>query len=415
MSKNIKLYSLYRIFSYDIFFYYVIYFFFYINVKHLDISQVLFLEALYPMYGILFQIPFSGLAQKLGTKGSLVLGNLLWVIGFIFYIIAPGISFIIIADGLFAIGNVLKQITEPAILINALKEVKMEDNFNKLEGEGVGRYYYIETITSILAGFLFIINPYIPFILGTIMSVISLIIACQFDDVKATVEENYASFKEYIFGLKDSIKNVMNKKRLQALILYSAVFSGIIVTNTCYYKNLLNNLGMDTGQFGIVFALLTIIQGIACQRQYIVERKTKNRTLTWTALSFTTIFIIIGLLGVSGLPITPLIAVVVLLLVIQKIIEGTYQISIKKYAVNFTTPRTITNVLTANNLFNNIGTSLVLLFSAFLLDKLNMNYGYIVFGGLAFIVMSLILLFMKKRVGLKPEEYKEYFEDEIQT
>jgi hypothetical protein len=53
MTKNIKLYSLYRIFSYDVFFYYVIYFFFYINVKHLDVSQVLFLEALYPMYGIL--------------------------------------------------------------------------------------------------------------------------------------------------------------------------------------------------------------------------------------------------------------------------------------------------------------------------------------------------------------------------
>lgn len=415
MSKNIKLYSLYRIFSYDIFFYYVIYFFFYINVKHLDISQVLFLEALYPMYGILFQIPFSGFAQKLGTKNSLVLGNLLWVIGFIGYMIAPGITVIIIADALFAIGNVLKQVTEPAILLHSLKEEKMEDKFNKLEGEGVGRYYYIETITSISAGFLFIINPYIPFILGTIMSIISLIIACQFDDVKATIEKDYASFKEYIVSLKDSIKDVVSKKRLQALILYSSVFSGIIVTSICYYKNFLNNLGMDTGQFGMVFALLTIIQGIACQRQYIVERKTKNRTLTWTALSYTLIFIIIGLFGISGLQVAPLIAVVVILLVIQKIIEGTYQISIKKYSVNFTTPRTITNVLTASNLFNNIGTSLVILFSAYLLDKLDMNYGYIVFGILSFITMSLILLFMKKRVGLKPEEYKEYSCDEIQN
>jgi cyanate permease len=367
------------------------------------------------MYGILFQIPFSGLAQKLGTKKSLVLGNLLWVIGFIGYMVAPGIIFIIIADAIFAIGNVLKQVTEPAILLHSLKEEKMEDKFNKLEGEGVGRYYYIETITSISAGFLFIINPYIPFILGTLMSIVSLIIACHFDDVKATIEKDYASFKEYILSLKDSIKDVMSKKRLQALILYSSVFSGIIVTSICYYKNFLNNLGMDTGQFGMVFALLTIIQGIACQRQYIVERKTKNRTLTWTALSHTLIFIIIGLFGISGLQVAPLIAVVVILLVLQKIIEGTYQISIKKYSVNFTTPRTITNVLTASNLFNNIGTSLIVLFSAYLLDNLDMNYGYIVFGIIAFITMSLILLFMRKRVGLKPEEYKEYSCDEVQN
>jgi hypothetical protein len=103
------------------------------------------------------------------------------------------------------------------------------------------------------------------------------------------------------------------------------------------------------------------------------------------------------------------------LLVIQKIIEGTYQISIRKYAVNFTTPTTITNVLTANNLFNNIGTSRILLFSAFLLDNLDMNYGYIVFGVLSFIIMSLILMFMKNRVGLKPEEYTEYSDIEIEN
>jgi len=379
----------------------------------LDISQVLFLEALYPIYGIVFQIPCNTIVQKIGAKNSVIIGNLLWVMAFIFYMIAPGMLVIAIADITLAIGNILKQITEPAILMQALKEENMEDSFNKLEGAGVGKFYYIETITSILAGFLFVINPYIPFILGTIMSIISLIIACQFENVKATIEEEFGSFKEYLTSLKDSIKHVMSKKRLQALILYSSVFTGIITISTCYYKNFLNNLGMDTAEFGIVFALLTIIQGIACQRQYIVERKTKNKTLTWIAFMYTITFISIGLLGISGLPVTPLISLIVILLVIQKIIEGTYQISIKKYTVNFTTPATITSVLTASTLIDNIGTSIILLFGAFVLDNLDMNYGYIIVGGVGFVVMALILMFMKKRVGLKPEEYTEYSKDEM--
>jgi sugar phosphate permease len=178
---------------------------------------------------------------------------------------------------------------------------------------------------------------------------------------------------------------------------------------------MLSNLGMDTGNFGIVFALLTIIQGIACQRQYAVERKTKNKTLTWTGLSFTAIFIIIGVLGISGIESTLLISLIVLLLVIQKIIEGTYQISIKKYMVNFTTPSTITSVLTSNTLFNNIGTSLVMLFGAFVLDNVDMNYGYIFVGFTGFVVMLFIIAFMKTRVGLKPEEYKEYTAEETEN
>lgn len=412
MTKNIKLYSWYRIFSYDIFFFNVISFFFFTIVKNLTVTQILFLEALYPIYQIVLQIPSNTIAQKIGAKNSIILGNLCWVIGFATYIFAPNIGYIILADVLFALGNVLKQITEPALLIYALKKEKKEEDFNKIEGAGVGKYYYIETITSILAGFFFAINPYLPFILGTIMSLISLSISFFFDDVNATIEREYTSVKEYLVDLKNSIKNIITKERLKALILYSSVFSGIIAIGICYYKNMLSTLGMDTGNFGIVFALLTIIQGIACQRQYAVERKTKNKTLTWIGLSFTTIFIMIGVLGISGLESNLLISLIVILLVIQKIIEGTYQISIKKYMVNFTTPNTITSVLTSTTLFNNIGTSLVVLFGAFVLDNLDMNLGYIFVGSVGFVIMLLIIAYMKTRVGLKPEEYREYSEIE---
>jgi MFS family permease len=413
MKRNIGLYSLYRIFSYDMFFYNVISFFYFTTVKGLDVSQILFIEALYPIYVLILQIPCTTIAKKLGAKNSIILGNLLWIMGFVVYIIAPNFISIIFADILIAIGDILKLISEPAILIQSLKEENKEDTFGKLEGEGVGRYYYIETITAVLAGFLFVINPYLPFILGALMCTISMLIASQFSNIKATIDIEYGSFKEYLDGLRNGIKNVIKKKRLQALILYSSVFTGIIAISSCYYKNFFSNMGMDTEQFGLIFALLTIIQGIACQRQYIVERRTKNKTLTWTALIFTGSLITIGILGISGLQTSLIIVLLIVLLIIQKIIEGTYQISIKKYMVSFTTPSTITNVLTSSDLFNNIGTSLILFFGAFILDNLDMSYGYIVFGGIGFIVMALILMFMRTRVGLKPEDYKEYSKDEI--
>ena len=80
--------------------------------------------------------------------------------------------------------------------------------------------------------------------------------------------------------------------------------------------------------------------------------------------------------------------------------------------VSFTTSGTITNVLTSSDLFNNIGTSLILFFGAFILDNMDMSYGYIVFGSIGFVLMALILVFMKTRVGLKPEDYKEYLKED---
>ena len=415
MTKNIKLYSYYRMFSYDLFFYYVMSFFYLTTVKGLNVTQILLLSSAYPLYKIVLQIPGNNIAQKLGIRKSIITGNVFWVLGIITFILAPNLAVIVFSDILFAIGAVLKQITEPAMLICSLKKEKKEDQYNRIEGSGIGKYFYIETIASILAGFLYTINPHLPYILGTIMSIVSLILATQFEEVNEVTTQEYTSFREYLSDLKCSIKNVVKKRRLQALMLYSSIFMGFIGISTCYYKNMLTNLGMSAANFGIVFALLTTIQGIACQRQYIVERKTKNKTLTWTGLSFTAIFILIGLLSASKLETTLLIPLVVILLVTQKIVEGTYQISMNKYMVNFTTPSTITAVLTSANLFNNIGSSLVMFFGALVLDNTNMSLGYILVGSLGFIAISLILLFMKTRVGLTPEEYTDYIDDDMKV
>jgi len=43
---------------------------------------------------------------------------------------------------------------------------------------------------------------------------------------------------------------------------------------------------------------------------------------------------------------------------------------------------------------------------------MDMSYGYIVFGSIGFVLMALILVFMKTRVGLKPEDYKEYLKED---
>ncbi|MCX8075212.1 MAG: MFS transporter [Clostridia bacterium] len=405
MNRNIKIFPIYRVFSYDIFFYYVIAFFYFTDIKGLSVSQYLILEALYPIYGIIFQIPAGIIVKKLGIKNSNILANCLWVLGFIGYIISPNMAFIILSDISFAIGNVIKHITEPALLMQSLKNEKREDEFGKLEGSGVGVYYYIETITSIVAGFLYVLNPYLPFVLGTCTSIIALILATKFKDVKIS-EDNYStSIKEYIGELKKGVKNVLKKKRLQALMLYSSIFAGIISIGSTYYKNFFDNLGIDTEKFGLVFALLTIIQGFACQSQYAVERKTKNKTLTFVAIIFTLNFILIGLLGMSNFPTSTIILLVVALLIIQRVFSGIYEISIEKYMLNFTNEKTMTTVLYVNNFFKNIGTSLIIFMGAFVLDNVDMNIGYVLVGVIGLLIMSLILKFMKTRVGLKPEEY----------
>lgn len=318
--------------------------------------------------------------------------------------LAPSMFFIIIADLFFALGNAVKQITESSFLFETLKKKERISEYNKIEGKGIAIYYYIETITSILAGFLFVVNPYIPFILGTIMAFFAVCIAIQFRELKNEPKLEYQSFKEQIITLKEGIKNTLKSKRLKALILYAAIFTGIVEINLTYYVNFFKNLGVNVEQFTLVFSILAIIQGIASQNQYIIERKTKKKTLTYLAILFTLSLIIIGLFGTSIMPSSAIIGLTIGIVIVQRIITGTYEVSMSRYMVNFTTKEVAPNILATYNFFKNIGESVLLFLGALLISKIDINNAYLIFGVSSFIVMLLIINFMKNKVGLEQKD-----------
>lgn len=318
--------------------------------------------------------------------------------------LAPSMAFIILADLIFALGYAVKQITESSFLFENLKKKERINEYNKIEGKGIAVYYYIETITSILAGFLFVINPYIPFILGTIMSFIAVCIAIQFKELKNEPKIECHSFKEQIKNLEEGIKSTLKSKRLKALILYAAIFTGIVEINLIYYVNFFKNLGVNVEQFTLVFSILAIIQGIASQNQYLIERKTKKKTLTYLAMLFTLSLIIIGVFGTSLMPVAAIIGLTIGIVIVQRIITGTYEVSMSRYMVNFTTKEIAPNILATYNFFKNIGESFLLFLGALLISKIDINNAYLIFGVSSFIVMLLIVNYMKNKVGIKPKE-----------
>ena len=69
--------------------------------------------------------------------------------------------------------------------------------YSTLDGLGASRYYMVDAVTSLIAGYAFIINPYLPIVLCLIGNIISTILASKFkriqmpdDDVEENNEED---------------------------------------------------------------------------------------------------------------------------------------------------------------------------------------------------------------------------------
>ncbi len=187
---NIKLFPFYKAISWDLLFYYAVSFLFLTNTKGISAADVLFVDAFYPIFKFILQIPNTAIVNKLGNRLSLILGNIFVAASILLWIFADGITILIVSQFLSALGFSLKSLTETNLLYDSIeKSNKRNDIFSKIDGKSSSYYYYIDAITSLTTGFLFVINGYLPMFLCFGLCVLSTLLSFKFKEVEKTNTE----------------------------------------------------------------------------------------------------------------------------------------------------------------------------------------------------------------------------------
>ena len=75
-NRNIKLFPIYKMISWDLLFFYAIIFLYLVQVKQLSAPQVILAEALYNLAIMLFIIPSGKIVDKIGKKNSVIIANI---------------------------------------------------------------------------------------------------------------------------------------------------------------------------------------------------------------------------------------------------------------------------------------------------------------------------------------------------
>ena len=202
---NVKLFPLYKAISWDLLFYYAISFLFLTNTKGISAADVLFVDAFYPIFKFILQIPNTAIVNKLGNRLSLILGNIFVASSILLWILADGIPILIVSQFLSALGFSLKSLTETNLLYDSIeKSDKRNDIFSKIDGKSSSYYYYIDAITSLITGFLFVINGYIPMLLCFGLCILATLLSFSFKEVETTKSEKI-SILDNINDIKERI------------------------------------------------------------------------------------------------------------------------------------------------------------------------------------------------------------------
>lgn len=405
MERNIKLFPIYKLFSYDILFFYAIQTLYLMEMKNFTIGQVGMISSFYCLFYLITTVPASIICDKLGLKKSLFIGNLLLVIYCIFLIVLPSYKFLIINELICSIGFALKGCAESPFIYSSLKKLKREDELSKVEGKGDSLYFILEAIACIVSGYLYNIDSYLPLIFSTLCFAISTIMCHTFKPIPRNNKN--ISAKAYLGELTSGFKFIFKSKRLRALMLFSFVFASTFYVANFLLKAFLDNFNASSNVFGYIYAIMSIASALGAVIQRKVEKKFRNHTLTSIALIFITTVIFTGIFMFFGIPTETLIIIGSIFFCMQALIKGMFWIIIKTYLSRYTTSSIRPKIMSIYNLTRNFGSFVFLSLVTPLVDIMSLPLCFVLVGFTFFIIIILVAAYMNNKVGLDPSKYTE--------
>jgi len=404
MQRNIKLFPVYKLFSYDILFYYAISILFLTGAKGFSLSQAALLSSIYSFAAIVSQIPASIVADKIGLRTSMIVGNILIIAWALFYLTVPTFSIIILGEFCCAFGFALKGVSESPFIYSSLKKVNKISDFAKVESKGSSLYFIVEAIASIAAGYLYFINPYLPMIFSATCALIATILAFYMKPIRAHQKDKLTT-KEHFSQMFGGFKFIFKSKRLHAILIFACVFFGVLSLSNLYIKTFLNDIHVPSTIFGYIFAIASVASAVGSMVQDKIEKRHRNKTLTAISITYILSFVLLGMLSLIFTKYSILLAAGIIVFLIQALIKGAYRIIIKEYVSRYTTSSIRTKLMSIYYLAESFGSTVLMFIASKTIDLVPIGVSYCVFGFALFIIMILILNYMNPRMGLDPSKY----------
>ena len=370
------------------------------------------INGLYLLFRILGQIFAVAITDFIGKRNSIILGNILLLCYMLILLLLPGAISIILANLIFAIGYDIKTIAESNLLYDSVSTRGGDGLYSKLEAKGGSWYYILDGIASLIAGYLFVINNYLPMFICLGFIIISTILSFGFKDIYEVKKEDIKkdsfknTIKEYKHDLKKSFKFILKSKRMKAYVLFQMLLYSLISIIDTYQGDLLTDIGIGEEQFSMIFAILTLIGGISISLKKPIEKNFKNRTLSFISLLYIGACIIVG--GISTIYTNQaIIPIILIMYAIQKMCTSIWYILETKYLKNFTTEEMRNKITFTYEFIGGIAASTFSILGGLLLEVINVENAFLVVGIISLVIMIIVLNYMRTRFGLKPEEYRK--------
>ena len=314
----------------------------------------------------------------------------------------PNFIWLLISQGISAVGFGLKGIAESNFLNASLPESKRKGEiFSRIDGGGYSKFCFIGATSVLISGFLYAVNPYIPVVLCLSVNLLALITAMNFVDIEqeTKIKENkdiQQEAKITIDNLKEGFKFIFKSKRLSTLLLFLGVLWGIIDTYATYQETLLKELEIPSYYIGFMLAGFQMLVGMFSTKSIKFNKKHKNHSLTYIGLLLTVGSVILGVATILNIPFEIQLMIITMVFIVRAYAKGVYQVLKKRYMNNFSNSDILPKIYSVNGIMANISKMIIGVIAASILKRTDITYALLILGGICTGIVIILAIYSEK-------------------
>ena len=188
INRTIKIYPIFYGLTADLIFWIAINTLFLTTVKNLSAAEINSIDTIGTAIGIGFQFFLVKIVRKIGNIKSVRLGTTLLFLSVVLNTFSTAYWGFLIAEICYVVGFVFKHM-DNVILVKNLKFMNKSEEYIKLQTRGNTIYSFVTLIISLISGFLFNVNPYIPMAICMIICFINILLTFLFYEAPIDFEK----------------------------------------------------------------------------------------------------------------------------------------------------------------------------------------------------------------------------------
>lgn len=261
-------------------------------LKFTDYAGIGLIEVFMIVAATTSEIPTGALADLIGKKKTLLLSFLVSGIGSLIMGFAPNLLWLIISVIFLAIGASLYSGTMEALVYDTLKENNLENKFSKINANLAAHQLITFSISSILGGIMYNINPGLPYLaLGILFALAAILCFFLVEPKIDTVIFNWHNYKKQIFMGVHQLFRAPEITKQTISLLSIGIFT--LIAYEVLNDVLLVEYGFSANELGLIAALINIaVAGIVQLSPILISKIGNHPTFLLTGIIISLSFVL---------------------------------------------------------------------------------------------------------------------------